>query len=398
MVEEDPDPERSSSAAESQPSSSGPPEPRILFLVPFPPRRDARHGGRVVAQLLFRMARRYRVAVVYLVDDEGSLMEPDLVSACDLVVPVEPRRPPSRRRERFGVLVSPITGIPAQVGAVRDPEFTEAALSALRSWRPNVVQIEHDNLSYVGPAIREAAERSLGLVLVCHEPGALAAADQARVATGRHRVEHRLNLSAWRRFWARTLPVFDVIVAFTENDREVIARAAPGVRTETIGLGIDIPAEPAGEAGGGGDHVAFIGGYRHPPNTDAALRLVRSIMPTVREQVPGLGLNLVGADPAPEMFAAAGPDDVITGRVPDAVPYMAAAPLIVLPIRLGGGMRVKLLEALAAGKAVIATRLAAAGLDLSDGVQIVFAESDEEFADAIVELIGDPDARRRLGD
>ena len=379
MVEEDP----------------GAQEPtRILFLVSFPPRRDARHGGRVVAQLLFRMARRHPVAVVYLTDGEGLQLEPELEAACDLVVPVEPRRPPSRRRERFDVLVSPITGIPTGVGAVRHREFTAAAVSAVSSWRPDVVQVEHDNLSYIGPAIREGAG-SPGLVLVCHEPGALAAEDQARVATGRHRLEHRLDLAAWRRLWARVLPAFDVIVAFTDEDREVIARASPGSRTETIGLGIDIPDEPAGD--GGEDHVAFIGGYKHPPNTDAALRLIRSIMPAVRERVPGLDLYLIGSDPTPEMFAESSPEDLITGRVPDAVPYMAAAPLLVLPIRLGGGMRVKLLEALAAGKPVIASRLAAAGLELEDGVQIVFAESDEEFAEAIVDLMGDPDARHRIG-
>jgi glycosyltransferase involved in cell wall biosynthesis len=343
------------------------------------------------------MAQRHRVAVVYLVvEGEGELMETELAGACELVVPVPQRRPSSRWRERFAALASPFTGIPTQVGAVRDSEFTTAAVSVFNSWHPDVIQVEHDNLSYVGPALREAAGAAVGLVLVCHEPGALAAADQARAATGRHRIEHRLNLFAWRRFWKRTLPVFDVIVAFTDGDAEMISRASPRARTETIGLGIDIPAELSGD-GDGTAHVAFIGGYRHPPNADAALRLLRSIMPAVRERAPGLQLRLIGADPTPEMLAEAGSDDDVTGRVPDVVPYMAAAPLIVLPIRLGGGMRVKLLEALAAGKAIVASRLAAAGLDLTDGDQIVFAESDEEFADAIVELIADPAARHRLG-
>ncbi len=127
------------------------------------------------------------------------------------------------------------------------------------------------------------------------------------------------------------------------------------------------------------------------------MRLIRSIMPAVRNRKPGLKLYLIGSDPSTAMIAEARADDVITGRVPDAGPYMDAARLIVLPIRLGGGMRVKLLEAMAAGKAVVTTRLGAAGLDLDDGVQVVFAESDEEFAAAIVELVDDADARRRLG-
>src|SRR5690349_7334312 len=102
MVEEDSGPERSSPVSDSQEPTAGQEELRILFIVPFAPRRDVRHGGRVVAQLLYRMAQRHRVAVVYLVvDGEGELMETELAGACELVVPVPQRRPSSRWRERF---------------------------------------------------------------------------------------------------------------------------------------------------------------------------------------------------------------------------------------------------------------------------------------------------------
>jgi glycosyltransferase involved in cell wall biosynthesis len=87
---------------------------------------------------------------------------------------------------------------------------------------------------------------------------------------------------------------------------------------------------------------------------------------------------------------------VVTGGVPDVTPYLDRAAVVVIPVRMGGGMRVKVLEALAAGKAVVASRLAAEGLDVVHGRQILFAESDREFADATVELLLDVERRASL--
>jgi glycosyltransferase involved in cell wall biosynthesis len=163
-----------------------------------------------------------------------------------------------------------------------------------------------------------------------------------------------------------------------------------------IPIGIDLPERALDPLGSGEPAIAFVGGYMHPPNVDAALRLLRSIAPAVRRRVPRLRLLVVGADPAREMRDAAGPLDVVTGRVPDVNPYVDEAALLALPIRLGGGMRVKLLEALAAGKAVVATRLAAAGLDVEDGRELVLAETDEEFEAALVGLLEDEQRRGEL--
>ena len=128
------------------------------------------------------------------------------------------------------------------------------------------------------------------------------------------------------------------------------------------------------------------------------MRLMRAIMPAVRRQRPGLKLTLVGDRPTRAMLRTAGAHDEITGAVPSVAPYMDRAALVVLPIRLGGGMRVKLLEALAAGHAVVASPRAAAGLEVTDGEQLRIADSDAQFAEVILELLSDPGSRRRLAD
>jgi polysaccharide biosynthesis protein PslH len=371
---------------------------RLLLAAPFAPRRDAKHGGRVIAQLLLRLVNRYSVALVHLHRRGADPVEPELLAACDVVEQVEVggRAAASTWRRRSSVLLASVGGVPDQVAEIRSEKLERACLAVAARWQPDVVQVEHDGLAYLGAALARNGSPA-ARILTCHEPGGSAAMDQAAVARGRRRLAHRANASAWRRYWARMLPSFDAVVAFTDEDRRALEHAVRGPRYVTIPLGIDIPSEPSSPTGDAGAGVLFIGGYRHPPNSDAARRLLASIMPAVRDRVPSLPLMLVGAEPGDDLIAMAGPDDEVTGAVPSVQPYVERAQMLVLPIRLGGGMRVKLLEGLAAGKAVIATRLAAAGLDLTHGRQILFAESDEEFADAIVRLVTDEALRVQLG-
>jgi glycosyltransferase involved in cell wall biosynthesis len=126
--------------------------------------------------------------------------------------------------------------------------------------------------------------------------------------------------------------------------------------------------------------LLFVGNFGHPPNVDAAFRLTRDILPAVRRGGLSVQLDLVGDNPPPELREMASPVVNVTGRVPDVTPYLDRASLVVVPLRMGGGMRVKVLEALGAGKAVVASHLATEGLDLVDGQHVVHAETDDEFA------------------
>ena len=120
-------------------------------------------------------------------------------------------------------------------------------------------------------------------------------------------------------------------------------------------------------------------------------------MPRVRRAHPTAVLELVGANPTTEIASCAGSGVEIRGVVPSLTPYLERAALIAAPIRLGGGMRTKVLETLAAGKALVATPRAIEGLDLVPGSDVVVAESDEEFCAEISDLIADDERRARLG-
>jgi polysaccharide biosynthesis protein PslH len=365
---------------------------RVLVAVPFTPRADAMHGGRVIAQFLHELSQRHALGLVYLRRAGMESIDPGLAARCEFVEEVDAGAAPgldSRWRRRWQVLSGPFTGVPSPVRASYDRRLGEVLARLARVWQPDVIQLEHDALAQCGASIREHAPVA---ILVCHEPGLDAALELARATAGRQRVAHLLDARIWRRYWKRNLPYFDSVVVFTEEDRRAMEPAANGVPVVTIPLGIEIPVEPL-DPRGSADSIAYVGGYQHPPNADAAVRLMRSIAPRIRRQVPALRVMIVGAAPTVEMRAAASPEDHITGAVPSVTPYLNESAVVVLPIRLGGGMRVKLLEALAAGKAVVASPRAIAGLDVEAGMQLEVAETDDDFAAAVVALLADESRR-----
>jgi polysaccharide biosynthesis protein PslH len=141
-----------------------------------------------------------------------------------------------------------------------------------------------------------------------------------------------------------------------------------------------------------------VGNFAHPPNREAADRLTRSIFPAVRARCPEARLRLVGPWPEGQPSVAPSPGVEVTGWVEDVAPYLAEAQVIAAPIFSGGGMRLKVLEALAAGKAVVATPLAVAGLDVREGDPVALASDDEAFAHQIAHLLTDAPARAALAE
>jgi glycosyltransferase involved in cell wall biosynthesis len=122
---------------------------------------------------------------------------------------------------------------------------------------------------------------------------------------------------------------------------------------------------------------------------------MNNIFPQVQAGLPELKLYIVGSQP-PEPWKTKCKNIVVTGYVDDVTPYLDQAAVVVVPLRLGGGMRVKVLEALAAGKAVVASPLAVEGLDVVDGEHLMLADTDEQFCQIIVQLLRDPERRVNL--
>jgi glycosyltransferase involved in cell wall biosynthesis len=135
------------------------------------------------------------------------------------------------------------------------------------------------------------------------------------------------------------------------------------------------------------------------PNEDGIAHFVEAILPRVRARVPEVTVTVVGRKPSARVRRlAAVPGVRITGTVDDVRPYVAGAAVCVVPLRVGGGTRLKIFEALAMGKAVVSTSVGAEGLPMTPGRHFVQADEEAAFADAVIALLQDPGRRRALGD
>ncbi|RJT42613.1 glycosyltransferase [Mesorhizobium waimense] len=166
---------------------------------------------------------------------------------------------------------------------------------------------------------------------------------------------------------------------------DIVANGIP--RAEDIPKAL--PALPA--SSGGFPLILLVGHLGYQPNIDAAQRLARSILPRIRQALPTAKLTLAGRSPAPSVQALARLEGVALVEDPDDVrPLLSAAHLSVIPLSMGGGTRIKILEAMAWGVPVIATPLAAEGLDLVENEDVLLAASDEELAAMAIALCADP--------
>ena len=366
----------------------------MLVCTPFPPRLDARHGGKATAQLLLHLAARNEIGLLYLRQAQEPSVDAAIADRCVLVTEVPaPARGRFWRRLAWGVGL--VRGLPPWAVDCRSSAFDSALAHLLDEWRPDVVEIHLQAMAqYVAAPARCGAAR----ILVDHDPGSGWADELVHGTTGLRRLSRRLEVSAWRRYERRTRPRFDAIVVFADRDLAAVQASAGHTPVTRIPLAVDVPDRPLAPEGSGQPTILFVGGFAHPPNADAARWLAASIFPRVVQRVPDARLELVGNEPGDGILALGGGRVSVHGSVPDVTPYMDRAAVVVAPLRIGGGMRVKVLEALAAGKALVVTQRAAEGFEARPGEHLLVADDEDQIVEALVQLLLDPHRRRRLAE
>lgn len=204
---------------------------------------------------------------------------------------------------------------------------------------------------------------------------------------------------------AKVCRAFDKVVAVSEADREALRKLVPGLEIQVVPNGVDIgfytqfvPQNPP-LADWSPHALVFTGKMDFRPNVDAALWFAQEILPKVKERYPDARFYVVGKNPHPRLKALIGRNDVvITGYVEDIRPFLAFASVFVVPIRIGGGTRLKVLEAMAMKKAVVSTTLGAEGYPFQHGRHLLLADEPDSFAEAVCRLLDDDVERARLGE
>jgi glycosyltransferase involved in cell wall biosynthesis len=208
-------------------------------------------------------------------------------------------------------------------------------------------------------------------------------------------ITNRLQHAIARRYERFMFAPYQRTVVVSDRDKDELLAINPALPIDVIPNGIDLDYFRAGKGEREATTLLFTGNYEYPPNVDAAFRLAREILPGVQAQLPEAKLWLVGNAPPPEMQALANDSITVTGRVPDVRPYLAQATVFVCPLRLGAGIKNKVLEALALGLPVVATPLSVDGIEVQPGQDVLIADSDT-LVDEVVRLLRDRELQGKL--
>lgn len=192
----------------------------------------------------------------------------------------------------------------------------------------------------------------------------------------------------------------DLTITVSEADRSQLLALAPDANIMAVPTGVDIDYfRPSGTQPEQALDLVFSGSMDWFPNEDGMLWFMETALPLIRRALPAVRLTIVGRNPGPQLqrMAAANAASV-TGTVADVRPAIEAAAVYVVPLRIGGGTRLKIFEALAMGKAIVSTTIGAEGLPLEDGKHLLLADSPQVFADKVLLLLQNPALRTQLGE
>ena len=206
----------------------------------------------------------------------------------------------------------------------------------------------------------------------------------------------------WRKMEAaerRYLRLADRVLTVSETDRDAFAAFLDPGKLTMIPTGVDVdyfqpvPVEETPNS------LVFTGSMDWLPNEDAILYFVDAILPLIKQQCPEVSLEVVGRSPSRKLQALAETEKSmrLTGWVEDIRPFVARDSICIVPLRIGGGTRLKIFAAMAMGKAVVSTSVGAEGLPVQSGENILLADTPNDFADSVVSLLRDANERRRLG-
>jgi polysaccharide biosynthesis protein PslH len=201
-----------------------------------------------------------------------------------------------------------------------------------------------------------------------------------------------------RRIEADVCRSFDHVITVSEDDRQTVKKEFGITHSSTIPAGVDTDFfRPSIEPPHPG-RLVFVGSMDWDPNEDGTVWFLRDIYPRIRAAIPNASFAIVGRAPSPRLRAIVEkePGVEMTGWVPDVRPHLAKAEVVVVPLRIGGGTRIKIPEAMAMAKAVVSTPIGAEGLPFRDGREIRIAEQPEQFARAAIELLNNAPLRNSI--
>src|SRR5580704_14886001 len=379
------------------------PEHLNILCVSQMPASPPRFGAQARVHGLFtQLARRHDLTAAMLVDDEFDADEcrRAMQAYCREVVMVPNRYSRPGLAKRLLQVRSLVSIRSFERLRVTLPELQQSLDGILRAKRFDVVNLEFPYLGHYDLRQAPPREKRPALVVDSHEIAHDLARQFARVGGN---VGRRVYAGAnWRKLRREELGTYrdaDGVYLCSAADERRLLDQVPGARTAVIPNAADVeyyqprPTDPPPD----GRTVVFFGLLSYAPNVDGVIYFVQDIWPRIAKANPEARCKIIGGRPPPSLLALAGPRVELTGFVPDLRPHLAAAAAVVVPLRLGGGTRLKIVEAMAMGKAIVSTTLGAEGIEAVPGRDLLVEDQPEAFADAVSHLLSEPGLAARIG-
>jgi polysaccharide biosynthesis protein PslH len=364
----------------------------ITDYLPYPPIS----GDKIrVYNLIRRIAVRHQVSIASLAsssEDIGALQH--LKSFCQNVV-IGDKPNLTKFQHITGILKLSMSGKPFEFEFLYSEDLARKINQLASRIDFDIVQVEPSRMA---PYIESLPTGSHGKKIVVfhniayNQYNLISQLERTLIKKIRPWLHGRI-MREWEPRYAKN---FDICVMMSELERAWLNTANPRLQTAVIPNGVDTVRYKPLFQEESPPALLFIGSMDYPPCTDAAIFLCKRVLPLVRQAIPEILVWIVGANPPPVVKKLIGDGVYVTGRVEDVVPYYKKSTICAVPLRAGGGTRLKILEAMALGRPVVSTAIGCEGLDVIDGEHLLVAESPEQFSKQILRILNEKGLYRHI--
>lgn len=368
---------------------------KILFLTPYLP-YPLNNGGLIrVYHLLINFASRYEVTMLCmepLDDDQEAGIE--IIKSHGVEIQTIPvARSQKKEHKRYYQLRSLFSNKTYQYHQYYSEDMQNAISSQLATNTFDLMVVEFSQMGYYD--ITSDIPSYIDQHNVEYE------IMQRTYETERSPLRRMLARSEWKKYQQQEIEnceKFTACLTTSVRDAEILQERSPRMDCHVVPNGVDSDFFQSGNSLIDPNIILFTGTISYYPNTEGILWFYKSIWPLIKQQKPDAIFCIAGKSPPPEVEQLAELDKqiIVTGAVDDMRDYYAKAAVVVVPLRVGGGTRLKILEGMAMKKAIVSTTLGAEGIDHTEGKDILLRDTPEDFANAVVNTMDDPELRKNL--
>lgn len=365
---------------------------RVLVVSPCLPYPPIWGSGVRVLQLLRHLAKRHRLSLLtYAWPSDG----PNIAAVQELGVSVYsvPAPRSQGRGRRQAQFMSLFSSASYQWRGLRSETMQDAIDRLLDKERFDLIQVETSQMcgfDFASSAVVLLDEHNIEYELLSR----MYHSERSPVRKLYSGMEYLKFRREEQRAWGRVAGC----ILTSEREEAIFRRSVPTKPVAVVPNGVDVEEFCSAAKASDDANIVFTGMMRYRPNVDGVLYFVHEVLPRIRRVRSDVTFSIVGANEPKEVRRLAGPHVVVTGWVPDVRPYVERAAVFAVPLRMGGGTRLKVLEGLAMGKAMVSTTLGCEGIKVRDGQHLLIADEPSAFAEAVLRLLDDRSLAAALGE